>query len=51
MESQQATTTQPATITAQPISMTSVLIPISYAIAAAILLAALGKFLRDLGKK
>ncbi|WP_425214342.1 hypothetical protein [Tumidithrix helvetica] len=51
MKTEQATTTQPATLATQPMPMTNVLMPISYAIAAAIVLAALGAFLRDLGKK
>lgn len=53
METQQATTSQPATsqpatLATQSIPVTSLLTPISYAIAAVIVLAGLGAFLRTI---
>jgi hypothetical protein len=48
METQQATTTQPVTLANQSIPVTSLLTPISYAIAAVIVLAGLGAFLRTI---
>jgi hypothetical protein len=48
MESQQTTTSQPATLATQSIPVTSLLTPISYAIAAVIVLAGLGAFLRTI---
>ncbi len=52
MDTQQVKTTQPAIVQPDP-QMASVIMPIAYAVAAAIVLAALAAFLRtlfDLGK-
>ena len=48
METQQATTSQPATFATQSMPVTNLLTPISYAIAAVIVLAGLGAFLRTI---
>jgi len=48
MDTQQSTTSQPVTLASQSMPVTSLLTPISYAIAAVIVLAGLGAFLRTI---